>query len=177
MRRVEGEPDVSHVDDVGERDRRADWATREGGAVSVVSWRRSSRTIPTLLSVEIFRRAKLAGYFGRQERALRADRGDAAAHDRRPLVRFEGLPGEFSQHDFGQVDVRFLDGTTKRVHFFASRLKYSRWVEVTIVPDERDGDAGPHAGRSLRGHRRDSALGGLRSAEDGRVEVGARTAR
>jgi hypothetical protein len=34
------------------------------------------------------------------------------------------------------VEVRFLDGTRKRVHFFASRLKYSRWVEVTIVPDE-----------------------------------------
>src|SRR5262249_59928309 len=54
----------------------------------------------------------------------------------RPLVRFEGLAGEFSQHDFGHVDVRFLDGTAKRVHFFATRLKYSRWVEVTIVPDE-----------------------------------------
>ena len=23
------------------------------------------------------------------------------------------------------------------MHFFASRLNYSRWVEVTIVPDER----------------------------------------
>ena len=29
----------------------------------------------------------------------------------KPLVRFEGLPGEFSQHDFGQVDVEFMDGT------------------------------------------------------------------
>src|SRR5262249_35155319 len=55
----------------------------------------------------------------------------------KPVVRFEGLPGEFSQHDFGEVDVRFLDGTTKRIHFFASRLKYSRWVEVTIVPDQK----------------------------------------
>ena len=54
----------------------------------------------------------------------------------RPLVRFEGLPGEFTQHDFGQVDVRYADGATQRIHFFASRLKYSRWVEVTIVPDE-----------------------------------------
>src|SRR5437867_3637604 len=53
------------------------------------------------------------------------------------MVRFEGLPGEFTQHDFGQVDVRFLEGTTKRIHFFASRLKYSRWAEVTIVPDEQ----------------------------------------
>ena len=81
------------------------------------------------------RRAQLAGYTGGKTalyawRALRPD-------DRPPLVRFEGLAGEFSQHDFGQVDVRFLDGTAERVHFFASRLKYSRWVEVTIVPDER----------------------------------------
>jgi transposase len=52
-------------------------------------------------------------------------------------VRFEGLPGEFSQHDFGRVDVRFLDKTQRRVHFFASRLKYSRWVEVSLVEDER----------------------------------------
>jgi transposase len=91
---------------------------------------------PDLLSVEILRRAKLNGYAG----------GKTALYDLisalrpttvRPLVRFEGLPGEFTQHDFGQVDVRFLDGARHRVHFFASRLKYSRWVEVTIVPDER----------------------------------------
>ncbi len=54
-----------------------------------------------------------------------------------PLVRFEGLPGEFSQHDFGEVRVRYQDGTETKVHFFASRLKYSRWVEVTLVPNER----------------------------------------
>src|SRR6266571_1316788 len=55
----------------------------------------------------------------------------------RLMTRFEGLPGEFSQHDFGQVDVRFLDGTKKRIHFFASRMKYSRWTEVSIVPNEQ----------------------------------------
>ena len=27
-----------------------------------------------------------------------------------PIVRFEGLPGEFSQHDFGVVDVRYISG-------------------------------------------------------------------
>jgi hypothetical protein len=54
----------------------------------------------------------------------------------RPLVRFEGLPGEFSQHDFGEVLVRFLTGDEQRVHFFASRLKYSRWAEVMLVADE-----------------------------------------
>jgi len=55
----------------------------------------------------------------------------------KPLVRFEGLPGEFSQHDFGQVDAKFLDGSIKRVHFFASRLKYSRYIRVSLVEDEK----------------------------------------
>ena len=53
------------------------------------------------------------------------------------MVRFEGLPGEFSQHDFGHVEVRFVDGSRKRVHFFASRLKYSRFVAVSLVENER----------------------------------------
>jgi hypothetical protein len=52
------------------------------------------------------------------------------------LVRFEGLPGEFSQHDFGQVEVEFVDGTSQRIHFFASRLKYSRFMRVSLVRDE-----------------------------------------
>jgi hypothetical protein len=90
---------------------------------------------PDLLSVEILRRAKLAGYAGGKS-ALYALIGALRPVTVRPLVRFEGLPGEFSQHDFGQVDVRYLTGTEQRVHFFASRLKYSRWVEVTIVPNE-----------------------------------------
>ncbi len=54
----------------------------------------------------------------------------------KPLIRFEGLPGEFSQHDFGQVDVEFLEGSSCRIHFFASRLKYARLVRVSLVRDE-----------------------------------------
>jgi hypothetical protein len=53
-----------------------------------------------------------------------------------PIVRFEGLPGEFTQHDFGEVDIRFVNGRRQRVQFFASRLKYSRWVEVSLVDDQ-----------------------------------------
>jgi len=30
-----------------------------------------------------------------------------------------------------------MDGTKKKIHFFASRLKYSRWVEVSIVPNQQ----------------------------------------
>lgn len=53
------------------------------------------------------------------------------------MVRFEGVAGEFAQFDFGQTDVRLLDGRTHRIHFAAYRLKYSRWVWVVLVPDER----------------------------------------
>lgn len=134
VRRVEREPDVTQIDSGPERERRGIGRPAKAEPFRVLVAQLLA-TEPDLLSVEILRRAKLAGYSG----------GKTALYDLvsairpttvRPLVRFEGLPGEFSQHDFGQVDVRFLDGTRKRVHFFASRLKYSRWVEVTIVPDQ-----------------------------------------
>jgi transposase len=91
---------------------------------------------PELLAVELLRRARLAGYAGGKS-ALYALVKELRPEHPRPLVRFEGLPGEFTQHDFGQVEVRFLDGTKRRVHFFASRLKYSRFVQVSLVADER----------------------------------------
>lgn len=91
---------------------------------------------PDLLSVEILRRMREKGYEG----------GKSALYDfvamlrtptAKPLVRFEGLAGEFSQHDFGSVIVTFDDGSKETIHFFASRLKYSRFVHVRIVPTER----------------------------------------
>ena len=33
--------------------------------------------------------------------------------------------------------VEFLNGSRQRIHFFASRLKYSRWVRVSLVKDEK----------------------------------------
>ena len=52
-------------------------------------------------------------------------------------VRFEGVAGEFAQFDFGQVSVRLADGSRRTVHFAAYRLKYSRWIHVVMVPNER----------------------------------------
>jgi transposase len=52
-------------------------------------------------------------------------------------VRFEGVAGEFAQFDFGEVSVRLPDDTRRTVHFAAYRLKYSRWMHVVIVPNER----------------------------------------
>ena len=52
-------------------------------------------------------------------------------------VRFEGVAGEFAQFDFGEVSVRLADGSRRTVHFAAYRLKYSRWMHVVLVPNER----------------------------------------
>lgn len=54
------------------------------------------------------------------------------------VARFEGVAGEFAQHDFGQFRVHYTDtGEKEVVHFFASRLKYSRLSHVRLVPDEQ----------------------------------------
>ena len=45
--------------------------------------------------------------------------------------------GRRLRSSLAHVDVRFLNRERTRIHFFASRLKYSRWAEVTIVPDEQ----------------------------------------
>jgi transposase len=135
VQRIQDEPAIASVDDEAERERR-----RMGRPSKAEPFRKFVVELlgedPELMSLELLRRARLRGYTG----------GKTAFYDLvaavrpavvRPMVRFEGLPGEFTQHDFGHVDVRFLDGTKRRVHFFASRLKYSRWVEVTLVENEQ----------------------------------------
>jgi transposase len=53
------------------------------------------------------------------------------------MVRFEGVAGEFAQFDFGEASVRLIDGRRRMVHFAAYRLKYSRWMHVVLVPNEK----------------------------------------
>jgi transposase len=91
---------------------------------------------PSLPTIELLHRARLGGYRGGKS-AFYELVSELRAKTTSPLVRFEGLPGEFSQHDFGEVDVRYADQSQERIRFFASRLKYSRWSEVRLVPDER----------------------------------------
>jgi transposase len=81
------------------------------------------------------RRVREAGYAGGKT-ALYALVASLRPRSAKPLVRFAGLPGEFSQHDFEQVKVKFLDGACRQIHFFASRLKYSRFMRVSLVKDE-----------------------------------------
>lgn len=92
---------------------------------------------PELPTVEVFRRIGLAGYAGRKSAFFEMVRRLRPVVTR-PMVRFEGVAGEFSQNDFGQVRVKYDDGTVEIVHFFAGRLKWSRWMYVELVKDETE---------------------------------------
>ena len=134
VKRIAEETPVVHVDDAAEREKR-----RIGRPSIVEDFRKAILKIleekPDLASLEILRRVREAGYQGGKT-ALYALVASVRPKEIKPLIRFEGLPGEFSQHDFGEVEVAFLDGSSRRIHFFASRLKYSRWIRVSVVKDQ-----------------------------------------
>jgi transposase len=134
VKRIAEEDSVVQVDDVAERTKR-----RIGRPSGVENFRKRVLEIlaekADLPSVEVLRRVREGGYRGGKS-ALYDLVASLRPKEIKPLVRFEGLPGEFSQHDFGQVDVEFGDGTSRRIRFFASRLKYSRSIRVSLVKDE-----------------------------------------
>ena len=134
VKRMAQESPVMQVDDTAERAKR-----KIGRPSRVASFRKQVSEIlqqaPDLASLEILRRVREAGYCGGKT-ALYALVASLRRKPAKPLVRFEGLPGEFSQHDFGQVEVELLNGARQRIHFFASRLKYSRYMRVSLVQDE-----------------------------------------
>ena len=135
VRRIAAEVEITTIDNAAER------ARREVGRPSTAEAYRdllvqALAEEPTLRTVELLHRARQAGYAGGKS-AVYALAQTLRTRVVTPLVRFEGLPGEFSQHDFGEVRVRYQHGAEEVVHFFASRLKYSRWAEVTVVADEQ----------------------------------------
>jgi transposase len=134
VKRIAEESPVGHVDDGAERRKR-----EIGRPSTVVTFRKHVVEIlqeaPDLATLEILRPVRESGYRGGKT-ALYALVASLRPKVVKPLVRFEGLPGEFSQHDFGEVEVKFRNGARQRIHFFASRLKYSRFVRVSLVKDE-----------------------------------------
>jgi len=135
VKRIAQENPVVHVDEKAERTKR-----QIGRPSTVATFRNQIVQIlqqePDLASLEILRRMRGAGYKGGKT-VLYELVASLRPKSAKPMVRFEGLPGEFSQHDFGEVVVQFLNGTRQRIHFFASRLKYSRAVRVSLVMDEK----------------------------------------
>lgn len=135
VRRVAREPDVQRIDDEAERSRRR--IGRPSVAQPFATFIQALlKEEPTMLSVELLRRARLAGYAGGKSALFALVAGLRPPQQEPLMMRFEGLPGEFSQHDFGEVRVRFIDDSRGLVRFFASRLKWSRWVAVTLVDNE-----------------------------------------
>jgi transposase len=136
VRRIEREAPVTTSDPtmlargcgVGRPSRAAPWASQ------LQTWLAEDRALP---GVELLRRAREEGYDGGKSALYEVIRR-LRVPDVAPLVRFEGVPGEFSQHDFGEVEVRYTTGAVERLRFFASRLKWSRVVDVVLVPDERE---------------------------------------
>src|ERR1700730_14560691 len=134
VKRIAEEAPVLHVNDADEREKR-----RIGRPSKVENFRNFIGDIleekPDLPSLEILRRVREVGFRGGKT-TLYALVASLRPKGIKPLVRFEGLPGEFSQHDFGQVDGEFRQGSSCRIRFFASRLKYSRYIRVSVVKDE-----------------------------------------
>jgi transposase len=87
--------------------------------------------------VEVLSRLCNLGYTGGKSAIYELVRSLRPKPQRPPEVRFEGVAGEFSQHDFGSVNATYADGSCEKIHFFASRLKYSRWTHVVLVADEK----------------------------------------
>jgi transposase len=100
----------------------------------VAAWLEDDPDVPP---GEVWRRLREAGAPLGLSTVYRVLAGVRATRPVDLLVRFEGVAGEFAQFDFGEVGVRLVDGTRQVVHFAAYRLKYSRWIHVALVPNER----------------------------------------
>jgi transposase len=94
---------------------------------------------PRLPTMEVLRRARGEwGYRGGDTAFFDlVKRLRPAATPVEPMVRFDGLPGEFAQFDFGEVEVTCADGAVEKFHFFAGCLKFSRMKHVVITPDQK----------------------------------------
>jgi hypothetical protein len=148
VQRIEAEAAVASFDTDAERGRRQ--IGRPSKAEAFCSFLVGELMAqPDGLAVELLDRARRQGYAGGKNalyqlvKELRPERP-------RPIVRFEGLPGEFSQHDFGQVDVRFVDGRVARRHFFGVAPEVLTLGAGEPRRQRASGGVGARHGRPLR---------------------------
>ena len=138
VRRVEGEPAVEVLDEATDAALRQQ--ARIGRPSKVESFRKwvegALEREPELPTLEVLRRAREDGFEGGKSAFYAMVAELRPPPKPKPMVRFEGVAGEFTQHDFGQVWVTFVDGRRTKVQFFASRLKYSRMVRVSVTPNQ-----------------------------------------
>jgi transposase len=107
------------------RRRRTRRAALDAQRAELLSW--LAEDIPIQRMLELARQAPAGSYQGgvstfyKYVARLRADLAAGAA----PVIRFEGLPGEYVQWDWGEARITLGGVRVKRV-FLCGRLKYSR---------------------------------------------------
>jgi len=92
---------------------------------------------PAMKGVEVLRRLTTEhGYTSGKNPVYDYVKGARPVKHALPVVRFEGVAGEFCQHDFGKLRVVYTDGQEEGLTFYAARLKYSRMIHVCLVEGE-----------------------------------------
>jgi transposase len=93
---------------------------------------------PKLAATEVLRRARTSwGYSGNKSAMSSLVKSLRPVPKGEPVVRFDGLPGEYAQFDHGEAWVTYEDGSRDHVIFFAGRLKYSRYMHVEVVENQQ----------------------------------------
>src|SRR5690606_34669363 len=83
---------------------------------------------PGIMATEVLRRSRAWGFTGSRSAMAALVKRLRPAPVVEPVVRFEGLPGEYAQFDFGEARITYEDGVEDKIVFFAGRLKYSRFM-------------------------------------------------
>jgi transposase len=135
IRRIDAEDPVENYDDAAERRRRGIGRPSKAEPMRAFVVNRLAED-PKASSLDLLKSAKLIGYQGSKS-AFYALVAKLRVEVTKAVGEVGELPGDASQHGFGEVDVRFASGGPRRVHFFVSQLSYSRWSETTLVPDRR----------------------------------------
>jgi transposase len=135
IRRIEAEEPVENYDDAAERRRRGIGRPSKAEPLRAFVVDRLARD-PRQTSLDLLRGAKLAGYQGSKS-AFYALVAKLRPEVTRAVAPVGDLPGDLSQHGFGDVEVHFGSAGSQRVHFFVSQLAYSRWCAVTLTPDRQ----------------------------------------
>jgi uncharacterized lipoprotein YbaY len=138
VRRVAAETAITTIDNAAERTRRQVGRPSKADTYRDLLMHALTEE-PTLRSVELLHRARQAGYTGGKS-AIYVLAQTLRTRVVTPLVCFEGLPGEFCQHDFGEVRVRYQHGTEEIVHFLGSPIGLAQerqigGVGLTIFAD------------------------------------------
>ena len=91
---------------------------------------------PAIAATEVHRRARGWGYKGSRSTMAALVKELRPTPKKEPILRFEGLPGEYAQFDFGEAKIVYADGRKDKIIFWAARLKYSRFMHVLVVRDQ-----------------------------------------